>query len=437
MYQSALPVPRSHHIAEISRELVGREVSLVGWVYRKRVHGGLVFIILRDGSSATIQCTIHRDRVPPEDFKQAEKTLIEAAVWVQGVVAEDPRAPGGLEVRTTRFRELVPAEPWPLTEDAAKSVGFLYDKRHLWLRSLRVQTVLRARAEFCKAAREFFEARGFVEIHAPILITTACEGGATLFPVEYFDREAYLTQSAQLYEEAAIAAFEKVYTIGPSFRAEKSRTRKHLTEFWQIEAEVAYATMEDIMRLQEDLLSHLCNHIAQRFGDVLGERADKIRVKPPFPKITYDEAVEIAQRKGYDVPWGEDFGAEAERAIAEEFEVPFFIYDYPLVARSFYCAWREDRPEIALSCDLWAPEGFGEIATGGERIADPEVLRRRIIELGLPLEQYEWYIEIRRYGLPRHAGFGIGVERTLRWMFKLDHVRMVALFPRTPTRVEP
>ena len=423
------------YINEISEEWEGRTVRLAGWVYRKRTHGNLIFFILRDGTGF-IQVAIHRDKVDEKSFSEAEKATVESSVIVEGTVAKDPRAPGGLEIRASKVQLVGLAETWPITKTAGRV--FLLDNRHLHLRSEKVRAVLLVRHEVCRAAREWLESHGFVEVHAPIIITAACEGGATLFPLEYFGRQAYLTQSAQLYEEAAITSLGKVYTIAPSFRAEKSRTRAHLTEFWQIECEVAFATHEDIMKIEEELVKYICDKVVERRSDCLKTLGREFRPpKLPFERITYDEALEILESKGMHVEWGEDFGADEIRTLSLSFDNPFFITRFPLSARSFYHMPEEDDPRVSKSSDMIAPEGYGEISTGGQRIHDYDLLVKRIKEQDLPLESYKWYLDLRKYGTVPQSGFGIGVERLVRWICGLYLIREACLFPRTPTRVYP
>lgn len=423
-------------IGQISLDLKDREVCLGGWVYTKRVHGGLIFITLRDGSGR-IQVAIHKHEVNPKVFEEAERVTRESSVVVKGVVKEDRRAPGGLEIRCTDLNIIGLSEEFPIRKGVG--LNFLLDHRHLYLRSPKANAILRIRSEVCKAARNWLEGHGFIEVHAPILITAACEGGATLFPAEYFGSKVYLTQSAQLYEEAGITTLDKVYCIGPSFRAEKSRTRRHLTEFWQIECEVSFATHEDIMEIEEELVSHICRWIVDRCGKelkLLGRSGFKPPT-PPFDRITYDEALESLRKIGVEVPWGQDLTTEAERTLSTRREKPFFITCYPLSTRSFYHMPNPENPSLSLSSDLMAPEGFGELATGGQRIHDYNLLLERIKEHQLPIESYAWYLDLRKYGTVPHAGFGIGIERLVRWICGLPHIREASMFPRTLTRVYP
>lgn len=414
------------------------KVRLLGWVASKREHKEKVFINLRD-RYGYIQLVVSASNVEPEVFKIVKDVSLESAIAVEGIVKRDPRAPRGVEVHVTNFNIVSKSDVWPVTKDALKSPEFMYDKRYLTIRGPRSRAILLVRAGLINAAIRYFEENGYVLINAPTFITSAVEGGATLFSLKYFDTIAYLTQSAQFYEEAAICAFEKVYVVQPSFRAEKSRTRKHLTEFWHIEAEVAFAEHDDIMRVEEELLSYIVNYLRDNYADEIKyvRGTNLPEYEPPYPKISYDEALEILIKKGIDMEWGEDFGADEERALSEEFEEPFFIYGFPVTTRSFYHMNDPSRPEITLSSDLMAPEGYGEITSGGQRIHSYQELYDKIIEFGLNPEEYTWYLEIRKYGMPPHSGFGMGVERVLRWLLHLPHIRDATLFPRTPSRLYP
>lgn len=422
-------------MGDVDQSLVGKSVTLCGWVQRRRVHGGVQFIILRDGTG-TIQVSIHKDQVGKRAFGEAQKVTLESSVTVEGVVRTDKRAPGGLEVSARDVKIVSLADTWPIQKTAGKV--FLLDKRHLHLRSPKVKAVMLVRTAVCRAIREFLDRDGFVEVHPPILISVAVEGGATLFPIDYFGKEAYLTQSGQLYLEAAITSLGKVYTMDPSFRAEKSRTRRHLTEFWEVECELPFATHEDAMKLEENLLTYICSYVKDQCEEELRLlKAKPVVPRPPFKRIKYDEAVRIARKAGLPVKWGEELGAEAERAVSTRFKDPFFIVGFPTVSRSFYHKPDPKDPKITLSSDLMAPGGYGELSSGGQRISDYDLLVKRIKEQALPLDNYKWYLDLRRYGIPPHAGFGLGIERTVRWICKLPHIRDACLFPRTPYRVYP
>ncbi|MCS7112483.1 MAG: asparagine--tRNA ligase [Nitrososphaerota archaeon] len=415
---------------------IGRTVTVRGWIHRISRVGGVAFIGIRDGSGY-IQISLKRSE-KPELFKLVDKLNIEDVIAVRGIIVEDKRAPGGLEVRAHDLEIISKSGVWPITRSAVKSPGFLFDNRHLWIRSPKVRSVLKVRAEVCRLIREYMDMNGFIEFHAPIFVKSACEGGATLFPVDYFGDKVYLTQSAQLYQEAAIAAFGKVYTLGPCFRAEKSRTRKHLTEFWQVECEMAFADLEEDMKTLEDLSAYICRGIAERCEEELSILG--VDFKPPttpLPRITYTEALEIARGKGSETIWGEDFSSRDEALISSVFDKPFFVTHYPASTRSFYHMLDPYDPRVTLSFDLIAPEGYGELATGGQRISDYDTLLRRIAEQELRKETLSWYTELRMYGCPPHSGFGMGIERLVRWICRLPSVRMAIPFPRTPDRVEP
>jgi len=420
----------------IVKESDGQPVSLTGWIYAKRAHGKLVFITLRD-SAGLVQVTIHSERVSEEEFNKARDANIESSISVRGYVHADSRAPGGAEVQCTSFKLLSQASAdYPIRLGVGKE--FLLDKRHLHIRSPRVSAILKVRAVYVSELRRWLEQNGFVEVHCPILITAACEGGATLFKVDYFKKKAYLSQSVQLYQEAAITALEKVYSIEPSFRAELSRTRRHLTEFWQIEAEVANATLEDIMSVQEQLLASACKGVVERCGGEFKTLRRRFKPpEPPFPRITYDEAVERLRKSGVTIEWGEDFGADEERELCKGFDTPFFVTHYPRKCKAFYHQPDPARPEVTLSADLLAPAGIGEISGGGQRISDYNQLIASLREFGLNPDEYEWYTDLRKYGGVVHSGFGMGVERVLRWVLRLPHIRDACLFPRTPARVYP
>lgn len=415
----------------------GSSVQLKGWVANKSDIGSLAFILLRDGSGY-IQLVGKRGFTGDDTLSVMKDVSIESAVAVKGRLRKDARALNGVEVMVESIEVIARAEQWPINKSTARSASFLYDNRHLSIRGMKASSIIKVRSEFIKAAFDFFYSRGFTFISAPSIVSAAVEGGATLFELDYFGKKVYLTQSAQFYEEAAICSFAKVFTMQPAFRAEKSKTPKHLTEFVMIEAEVAFNTQEDNIRLQEDLLTHVYNHILEHRSREL-EILDR-RLKPidkPFDRVKYDEAREIALKHGINFEWGEDIPTEAERLISKQFDKPFFITDYPLSARSFYHMCREDDPRITLSSDLIAPEGFGEIATGGQRIHDYNTLLNRIRNNELPLESFKWYLDLRLYGMPPHAGFGIGVERSVRWICNMKHIRATSLFPRTITRVYP
>ncbi|MCW4038993.1 MAG: asparagine--tRNA ligase [Candidatus Bathyarchaeota archaeon] len=424
------------HISTLSGKLNGQQVVLRGWIYTKRLHGRLVFLTLRD-STGLVQVTIHKGQLPEEEFETAQEVTVESSVTVGGQVKADPRAPGGVEVQCTTFQVLAKAfDDYPIQVGAGKE--FLLDKRHLHIRSPTVTAILKVKASFIQAAREGLGKNGFIEVHCPLLINVACEGGATLFPVNYFKRKAYLSQSVQLYQEAAITALEKVYSVEPSFRAEKSRTRRHLTEFWQIEAEAANTPLTEILKIQENLLTTACRLVRERSKAEFKFLRRRFKPpKPPFQRITYSKAVEILRGLDVEFEWGEDFGAVEERVLSKQFKQPFFVTHFPRRCKAFYHDPDPTDPEVTLSADLLAPRGFGEIAGGGQRISDFALLVESLKEFKLNPEDYEWYLDLRRYGSVVHSGFGMGVERVIRWMLRLPHIRDATLFPRTPARVYP
>jgi asparaginyl-tRNA synthetase len=423
-------------ISTLSGRQDGQPVTVRGWVYTKRLHGRLVFLTLRD-ATGLIQVAVHKGQLPDEAFEAAREVTVESSVMVRGRVKADPRAPGGVEVQCTTFQVLGRAfDDYPIKVGAGKE--FLLDKRHLHIRSPTVTAILKVKASFIQAAREQLAETGFIEVQCPLLINVACEGGATLFPVDYFTRKAYLSQSVQLYQEAAITALEKVYSVEPSFRAEKSRTRRHLTEFWQIEAEAANTPLSGILRVQEDLLATACTRVFQQSKAAFKVLRRRFKPpEPPFQRITYAKAVEILRGLDVEFEWGEDFGAREERVLSQQFTQPFFVTHFPRKCKAFYHDPDPTDPEVTLSADLLAPRGFGEIAGGGQRISDYTLLVASLKEFGLDPAEYEWYLDLRRYGSVVHSGFGMGVERVVRWMLRLPHIRDAALFPRTPARVSP
>ncbi len=412
----------------------GKFVQIRGWVYRKRETKHVIFILIRD-ATGVIQCAIKRGSLA---WDEAERITIESSIIASGIVRRDERAPGGFEIAVDKLHTIGLAEPFPITKDYSEE--FLRDVRHLWLRSRKMNAIIKVRAELLRLIREFFQRNGFIEVSPPMFISSACEGGATLFGLKYFDEDIYLTQSAQLHLEALIYSLEKVYCIAPSFRAERSRTIRHLAEFWHVEAEQAFATMEDMMELEEGLVGYACSQIVEpcrkelKLLNVDVQRL--LNVIPPFPRITYDEAVQLLRKKGFEIKWGEDLGFDEERALAEAFGGPFFVYAYPRRIKAFYCKAYRDNPELAMSEDMLVPK-IGEIITGGAREDDKDELIKRIEEFGLRREDYEWYIDLRRYGTVHHSGFGLGVERLLTWMLDLDSVMDAIPFPRTIRRFYP
>ena len=417
----------------------GREVTLQGWLYNKRSSGKLHFVQLRDGTGV-IQCVLFQKEVSPQEFDLAGHATQESAIRVRGVVRADPRSPLGYEVGVTAFAVLDAAAPYPISPKE-HGVHFLLDHRHLWLRSSRQHAILRIRATIVRACREYFDDRGFTLVDAPIFTPSACEGTTTLFATDYFGEPAYLTQSGQLYAEAAAMAFGKVYCFGPTFRAEKSKTRRHLTEFWMVEPEVAFLDLAGDMELAEDFVAPVvARTVRERRPELEAIGRDVARleaVQTPFPRLSYDEAVELLARQGKPLEWGADFGAEEEATISASFDRPVLVHRYPSQCKAFYMKQDPDDPRLALCVDMLAPEGYGEIIGGGQREDDLGALERRIQEHGLPPESMSWYLDLRRYGSVPHAGFGMGIERMVAWVCGLHHVRETIPFPRMLERLTP
>jgi len=409
----------------------GKQVRVKGWIYRKRKSKDTIFLIMRD-ATGIVQCTVKKDSTAWVD---AGKVTIESSVMLSGTVSRDKRAPGGFEVSVDQLSVVGLAETFPVTKD--QSEEFRRNVRHLWLRSRRMNTIMKVRGETLRFVHEFFRKRDFFEVSPPMFISSACEGGATLFGLKYFDKDLYLTQSAQLHLEALIQSLEKVYCVAPSFRAEKSRTIRHLAEYWHVEAEEAFSTMDDLMCLEEDLVSHVCQNVAKQCGKELKalevDTGKLAKVKAPFNRIKYDEAIERLRKKSFKIKWGEDFGFDEEKALAEEFG-PLFVYAYPKKIKAFYCKTYRENPEMVMSVDLIVPN-IGELSTGGAREDDKKELLKRLEEFGLRQEDYEWYIDLRRYGTVPHTGFGLGVERLLAWMLDLENI--IDTFPRTTRRFYP
>ncbi len=422
---------------------VGQEVLIQGWLYNLRESGKLLFPLFRDGTGI-MQGVVVKSAVPPEVFEAARHLTQESSVRVTGKVREDKRAPGGfeLEVANLEVLQAIPAEnPYPITPKE-HGVEFLMDHRHLWLRSTRQRAILGVRHEIIKGVRDFFDERGFTLVDTPIFTPSACEGTTTLFEVNYFEDKAYLTQSGQLYNEATAMAVGKTYCFGPTFRAEKSKTRRHLTEFWMVEPEVAFAHLEDAMTLGEELVAFVIRRVLEkRHAELHSLERDVAKLEKcattPYPRLSYDEAVKILQGKGSEIQWGGDFGGGDETILSEGFEKPVLVHRYPSQVKAFYMAPDPRRPEVALCVDMLAPEGYGEIIGGGERLADYDLLVKRIDEAKLPRQAFEWYLDLRRYGSVPHAGFGMGIERAVAWVCGLEHVRETIPFPRMLYRLTP
>ncbi len=418
----------------------GQAVTIRGWLANRRSSGKLHFLQVRDGSG-TIQCVMVKAEVTPEVFATADHLPQESSLEVTGVVRRDARAPIGYELGVQDLHVVhTPTAEYPITPKE-HGTAFLLDHRHLWLRSSRQHALLRVRAEVMRACREYFDTHGFIAFDAPILTPAACEGTTTLFPVEYFGETAYLTQSGQLYGEAGALAFGKVYVFGPTFRAEKSKTRRHLTEFWMVEPEMAFAGLDDDMDLAEDFLVHVVGRVLERRQLELRvlerDTAALARVQKPFPRITYAEALDILRRKGFPCEWGADLGGDEETALAQEFDRPVMVHRYPVEAKAFYMKADPADPRLALCVDVLAPEGYGEIIGGGQREDDAAVLESKIEAHGLPRDAFEWYVDLRRYGSVPHAGFGMGIERCVTWLCGLHHVRETIPFPRLLERLRP
>jgi len=418
---------------------VGEVVTLQGWVETTRGHGKVAFVVARDGTG-TVQCVLVRDSVDGATWELYESLNQEALVSIKGKVKEDVRAPGGYEIEIHDLELIASADDYPI-QRKEHGVDFLLDHRHLWLRSAQQRAVLRVRAEVSQAINDFFYTREFVRIDTPILTGAIGEHAGTLFKTDYFDDTAYLAQTGQLYVEAACPAFKKVYCFGPTFRAEKSKTRRHLTEFWMVEPEVAFADSDDNMRLQEDFVSYLVERALERCSEelqVLERETSKLEgIRPPFPRISYTDALEVLKEKGSNTEWGNDLGATDEAALMEDRDLPLFVYNYPKGAKAFYMKENPDDSSTVLCNDLLAPEGYGEIIGGSQREDDLDRLMARIREEDLPEQAYAWYLDLRRYGSFPHSGFGLGLERTVAWITGRHHIREMIPFPRLMNRLYP
>jgi asparaginyl-tRNA synthetase len=428
------------YIEDLGRH-IGEEVTLKGWLYNRRSSGKVHFLLIRDGTGIC-QCVASRADIGTEAFAEADHLGQETSIEVSGVVREDKRAPGGRELTIKSFAVHAASAAYPITPKE-HGVAYLLDLRHLWVRSARQHAVLRVRSEVEAACRDFFHQRGFVLFDSPILTPTSCEGTTNLFEIDYFgERKAYLTQSGQLYAEAGALAFGKVYCFGPTFRAEKSKTRRHLTEFWMVEPEVAYFTLDEDMQLAEDFVCYILTRVLERRREdliTLERDLDKLEraATKPYPRITYDEAIDRLKAKGFEVKWGDDLGGDEETALSSDFTTPVLVHRYPTQCKAFYMKRDPARPELALCVDMLAPEGYGEIIGGGQREDDYEQLKQRIIQHELPLEPFNWYLDLRRYGSVPHAGFGMGIERMTAWCCGIHHIREAIPFPRMMERLEP
>ncbi len=423
----------------MSDEYIGKHVCIRGWIYRRSVVGGKAFVRIRD-SSGVIQVVVDQAKLGEKLVKELKDIGLEASVEACGVVVKQPRAPGGYEVHADYFRIIGYSRDFPIK--GGEGIEYLLDNRHLILRSPRYAKIMKIKHTVLQAGREYFIRNGWWEVTPPILTASACEGGATLFPVKYFEKQAYLSQSAQLYLEVLIYSLEKVWSLTTSFRAEKSRTRRHLAEYWHLEAEAAWYNMEDMMHVAEELVSYIVGRVLEERKKELLDLGRDLKmlenaVDTPYPRIRYDEAIEILQKKGVRIKWGDDLGADEERVLTMEFDKPFFITHFPKEIKSFYMKLDPSDERYALGFDLLAPEGYGEIIGGSEREDNYNKLYQRILEQGYNPEDYKWYLDLRRYGSVPHSGFGLGVERLVMWIAGLDHIRDAIPFPRFRGRIYP
>jgi asparaginyl-tRNA synthetase len=426
------------YIEDIAKH-VGQEVTIRGWLRHRRSSGKIQFLVVRDGTG-DLQAVVSKGAVGEEAFAQTAALAQESSVVLTGIVRADARAQGGHELDVARIRILQVAETFPI-QPKEHGVGFLMEHRHLWLRSSRQHAILRIRHEIIRACRNFFDERGFILVDAPIFTPNACEGTTTLFQTDYFDEKAYLTQSGQLYSEATAAAFGKVYCFGPTFRAEKSKTRRHLMEFWMVEPEIAFAELADVTDLAEQFICYIVGRVLDtRRAELVALERDVTkleRIHPPFPRMTYADAVARLQQKSNPIQMGDDFGGDEETLLSSEFDRPVIVHRYPSALKAFYMQNDPERPDLALCMDVLAPEGYGEIIGGGQRIHEYDKLLARIREHKLPEEAFRWYLDLRRYGSVPHAGFGMGIERAVAWICGLEHVRETIPFPRMLYKLYP
>jgi len=418
---------------------LGKEVVIRGWVHRLFKVGGKVFAWVRD-STGVVQVVLDRSNLSEDEWRLVKKLSRESSIEVKGVVREDPRAPSGREVVASFIKVYGFSPPFPIR--GKEDIEFLLDHRHLWLRSRRMAAIMKIKHTVLQALREWLLSHGWWEVTPPILTGSAVEGGATLFEVKYFDKKAYLSQSAQLYLEVMIFTLGKVWSLTPSFRAEKSRTRRHLSEYWHLEIEGAWYDMEDTMKVAEEMVAYAVKRVLEERSEelkFLGRDVSKLEpaLEPPYPRITYDEAIERLKKKGFSIEWGDNLGADEERALTEDFDKPFFVTHFPKKIKAFYMKEDPKRPEVVLGFDLLAPEGYGEVIGGSQREDDYGKLLARIKEEGLDPKDYEWYLDLRKYGSVPHSGFGLGVERLVMWIAGLDHIRDATPFPRWRGRIYP
>jgi asparaginyl-tRNA synthetase len=426
------------YISEIA-DWLDKDVTIKGWLYNKRSSGSVKFLLVRDGSGL-IQAIVEKKSVSPETFDLCDSLTQESSIIIKGKVHQDKRAPGGYELILKDLQVVDIAEPYPITPKS-HGTDFLMNHRHLWLRSLRQQAILRLRHKVIQASRDYYDKNGYVLIDSPIFTPAACEGTTTLFETDYFGSKAYLTQSGQLYLEPACMALGKVYCFGPTFRAEKSKTRKHLIEFWMLEPEVAYAELDDLLEIAEDSITYIVQRTVEEGRDLLKELGRDIsrleKVTKPFPRISYDEAVKIVQKEKSAFKWGDDLGAPEETVLAKHFDKPVMVHRYPKAIKAFYMEPDPERDDVVLCLDVLAPEGYGEIIGGSQRIHSHDLLLQRIKENKLPQEAFQWYLDIRKYGTVPHSGFGMGLERVVAWICGLKHLREAIPYARTLHRIYP
>jgi len=429
---------KKRFLSDIS-EVDGKEATFDGWVYNTRSIGKIWFLILRDGTGMT-QCVVSSDETSEEVFNLENILTQESSITVTGIVKEEPRSIGGYEILVKNIIVHQLAQDYPISLKE-HGTSFLMDHRHLWIRSKRQHAILKIRHQVIKSCRDFLDNNGFTLVDTPIFTANACEGTSNLFNVDYFDRSAYLTQSGQLYSEASAASFGKVYCFGPTFRAEKSKTRRHLTEFWMVEPEMAYYDLDDNMDLAEQFVESIvqsCLNNCNNELDTLERDTSSLeKVKAPFPRITYDEAVKILSDNGADFSYGNDFGGTDETIISEQYDRPIMVHRWPVDVKAFYMKRDNKNEKLALGVDMLAPEGYGEIIGGGQREDDLEILKKRIEEHGLDKKDFKWYLDLRKYGSVPHSGFGLGIERTVAWITGIKHIRETIPFPRTMSRLEP
>lgn len=421
------------------KEYVGKHVVLKGWLLNRRSSGGIHFLIFRDGTGI-IQASVSKDKLNNDMFNEIGKLPLESSLEISGIIHEEPRSLSGYEIVVDNINIIHKAEPYPIGKKS-HGIEFLMDWRHLWIRAPRQRAILTIRNTIIKALRDFFEKKMFILVDAPIFTPSSCEGTTNLFEVNYFDDKAYLTQSGQLYMEAACMALGKVYCFGPTFRAEKSKTRRHLTEFWMLEPEIAFITLEENMKLQEEMIIYIVKEVLTKheklFRFLKRDISALQKITPPFPRLHYDEAIKILQNNGSDIKWGDDFGGDDETILTKQFEKPVFVHHFPAECKAFYMKKDPKDPRYSLSSDLLAPEGYGEIIGGGQREDDYNRLMNEINRHNLPVEPFKWYLDLRRYGGIPHGGFGLGIERTVAWICGLHHVRETIPFPRLLNRIRP